>query len=157
MRHPLRLALGFAWMTLGCGAPTPGVEASGVYFVPPRSASSSYAVNDVSWRIEAGVARLSYTLPRLLVGGSGRVSFSGAAGAGPTYALSGSDGTATCTLAPSAGVALRCDERFTGLRVDLDGVRTEALRSDPAAVEARVAVSRGFSIEPIGVLEVPTL
>jgi hypothetical protein len=136
-------------------APVGDVPRAGLYFVPPRSAASTYAVDDVTFRVEAGEARLDYTLPALLVGSATRVSFRGPAGAGTTT-LTGAMGTATCTTGATAGVALRCDERFTGLAVDLAGVRREAMRVDPAAVEARVAVSQRFSIEPIGVLEVPS-
>ena len=136
-------------------APPAAVARAGVYFVPPRSAASTYAVADVSFRVEAGEARLDYTLPALLVGADTRVSFRGPAAAG-AMALAGAAGTATCTRGPSEGVALRCDERFTGLAVDVAGVRREATRVDPTAVEARVAVAQRFSIEPIGVLEVPS-
>lgn len=153
MRNPAPLLM-LLLAPLRCGgAEAPGA-ASAVYFVPPRTAASTYPVTDVSWRVEAGVARLSYTLPRLLVGGSGRVSFSGGPSGPGVYQLQGADGVARCAVDPSPGVTLRCDERFTGLTVDLDGVRREALAVDPAAADARVAVSRAFSIEPIGVLEV---
>ncbi len=135
--------------------PRAEVPRAGVYFVPPRSPASTYAVADVSFRVEAGEARLDYTLPALLVGADTRVSFRGPAAAG-AMALAGASGTATCTRAPSSGVALRCDERFPGLAVDIAGVRREATRVDPAAVEARVAAAQRFSIEPIGVLEVST-
>ncbi|MFO0624410.1 MAG: hypothetical protein U0325_02245 [Polyangiales bacterium] len=128
--------------------------APAVYFVPPRTAASTYPVTDVSWRIEAGEARLSYTLPRLLVGGSGRVSFRGGPSGPGVYQLQGPEGVARCAVAPSPDVALRCDERFTGLAVDLEAVRREAVATDPTTADARVAVSRAFSIEPIGVLEV---
>lgn len=136
-------------------APTPpaSVGRAGIYFVPPRRAVSTYAVDDVSWRVEGAEARLDYTLPRLLVGESERVSFRGAYVAGGASVLRGDKGTATCVVRPAAGVALRCDERFSGLDIDLDGVRREAQRVDPAQVDARVEVARGFSIEPIGVLE----
>lgn len=153
MRNPSPLLL-VLLAPLRCGGADPPGGASAVYFVPPRSATSTYPVTDVSWRIEAGVARLSYTLPRLLLGGSGRVSFSGGVSGPGVYQLQGADGVARCAVAPSPGVALRCDERFMGLAVDLDGVRREALAADPANADARVAVSRAFSIEPIGVLEV---
>lgn len=136
-------------------APLAEVPRAGVYFVPPRGPASTYAVTDVSFRVEAGEARLDYTLPALLVGADTRVSFRGPAAAG-AMALAGAAGTATCTRGPSEGVALRCDERFTGLAVDVAGARREAVRVDPAAVEARVAVAERFSIEPIGVLEVPS-
>lgn len=155
MRYaPRRLALLLA--LAHCGAPgddAPG--AAGVYFVPPRRAASTYPVADIDWRVEGGVARLAYTLPRALVGRSARVAFSGSAVGPQPWTLRGPDGEARCTLAPEAGVALRCDERFVGLTVDLDGVRREAQASYPAEVEARVDVARGFSAEPIGVLEVP--
>lgn len=138
----------------GCLGADATAGGAAVYFVPPRTPTSTYPVTDVSWRVEGDVARLSYTLPRLLVGRSGRVSFSGSVGAAGVYELQGPDGVARCTVAPSVDVALRCDERFTGLAVDLDGVRREAVATDPTRADARVAVSRGFSIEPIGVLEV---
>jgi len=153
MRDPTPLLLLLLASSRCVGADDPGT-ASGVYFVPPRTTASTYPVTDVSWRVEGGQARLSYTLPRLLVGGSGRVSFSGAVSGPGVYTLQGADGVARCTVSPSQGVALRCDERFTGLTVDLDGVRREALEVDPANADARVAVARAFSIEPIGVLEV---
>ncbi len=136
--------------------PRAEVPRAGVYFVPPRSAASTYAVADVSFRVEAGEARLDYTLPALLVGADTRVSFRGPAATGEAMALAGAAGTATCTRSPASGVALRCDERFPGLAVDIAGVRREATRVDPAAVEARVAAAQRFSIEPIGVLEVST-
>ena len=153
MRNPSPLLL-LLLAPLRCGGADALGAASAVYFVPPRTAASTYPVTDVSWRVEAGVARLSYTLPRLLVGGSGRVSFSGGLAGPGVYALQSADGVARCAVSPSPGVTLRCDERFTGLTVDLDGVRREALAVDPATADARVAVSRAFSIEPIGVLEV---
>lgn len=148
-----------AWVIVaaaGCGGDgmTPAeTTQAGVYFVPPRGPASSYEVDDVSLRAEGGELRLDYTLPRLLVGRSARVSFRGPMTDG-AVTLTGSDGTATCVYDPAADVSVRCDERFTGLQVDLDGVRAEAQRVDPTQVEARVAVSRAFSIEPIGVLEV---
>jgi hypothetical protein len=147
--------LGVAAMAAACGgdggaAPVGG---SGVYFVPPRSAASEYAVTDVAWRVADGVARLDYTLPRLLVGASRRVSLEGPAGAG-AMTLTGPIGTATCTLAPSAGLGLRCEERFPRIAVDLAGVRREAERVDAANAQARVDAATRFSIEPIGVLEV---
>lgn len=122
-----------------------------VYFVPPRGPASTYAVDDVRWRTEGGEARLDYTLPRLLVGASRRVSFRGRA-AGGAMLLTGDEGTATCAV---GAAGLRCEERFTGLGVDLEGVRREAQRVDPAQVDARVEVARRFSVEPIGVLEAP--
>lgn len=137
----------------GDGGAAAPVGSGGVYFVPPRAASSEYAVTDVAWRVADGVARLDYTLPRLLVGGSQRVSLAGPAGAG-AMTLTGPIGAATCTLAPSAGLSLRCEERFPGLAVDLAGVRREAERVDGANVQARVDAATRFSIEPIGVLEV---
>lgn len=144
-------------MAMACGGDGAGdaapVGADGVYFVPPRSAASEYAVQDVAWRVAGSVARLDYTLPRMLVGSSRRVSLEGVAGVGP-IALTGPLGAATCTLAPSAGVALRCEERFPGIAVDLAGVRREAERVDAANVQARVDAATRFSIEPIGVLEV---
>lgn len=141
-----------------CGAPGSSAEVGGAatYFVPPRGPASTYAVADVSWSVSGGEARLDYTLPRLLVGASARVSFRGPlAPDGRTATLTGALGSATCTLHPSAGVSLRCDEHFSGLRVDLAGVRDEAARVDPTRVDARVEVARAFSIEPIGVLEAP--
>ncbi len=138
-----------------CGEPTTEPGAVGVYFVPPREAVSTYPVTDVSWHVEGDVARLDYTLPRLLVGSGLRVSFRGTVPpGGGAISLVGAAGSASCVLRPSAEVMLRCDERFTGIRVDLDAVRREALRDDPARVDARVEVSTRFSIEPIGVLEV---
>lgn len=133
------------------------VGSAGVYFVPPRGPTSTYEVTDVSWEVRGGVARLDYPLPRLLVGQSERVSFEGRvpAGGGPIL-LSSDDGTALCALRPSPTLSLRCEERFHGLEVDLEGVRREAARVDPGRVEARVEVSRRFSIEPIGVLEIPS-
>lgn len=131
----------------------PTVGRVGVYFVPPRSAASEYPVADVSWNVSNGVARLDYTLPRMLVGASRRVSLEGPAVNG-VFALSGPLGTAACALAPSAGVALRCEERFPGIVVDLAGVRREAERLDAANTQPRVDAATRFSIEPIGVLEV---
>lgn len=146
-----------ALLLVACGGATEGLDVpparAGVYFVPPRTPASTYAVRDVTWRVEAAEARLDYTLPALLVGRDTRVAFRGPASATGPMTLTGPAGTASCAL--GAGATLRCDERFAGLRVDLDGVRREAERVDPAAVEARVAVAQRFSIEPIGVLEVP--
>jgi hypothetical protein len=137
--------------------PAAKVGSAGVYFVPPQGPTSTYAVTDVSWRLRDGVARLDYPLPRLLVGQSERVSFEGRVPAGGgSIMLSSDDGTAVCTLRPSASVSLRCEERFRGIEVDLEGVRREAERVDPDRVNARVEVSRRFSIEPIGVLEIPS-
>jgi len=147
-----RAGLGVVLFAMACGGDGGERAGASVYFVPPRGPASEYAVTDVSWRIEGGRARLDYTLPRLLVGASQRVSLEGPA-TGGAMALSGSVGTASCTVQPSAGVGLRCEERFPGLAVDLDGVRREAMRVDPANVQARVDVSTRFSIEPIGVLE----
>jgi hypothetical protein len=140
-------------LAMACGGDG-GERASGasVYFVPPRGPASEYAVTDVSWRVEGGVARLDYTLPRLLVGMSQRVSLEGPVTDG-VVALTGPVGSASCTRQPSAGLSLRCEERFPGLVVDLDGVRREAMRVDPAHAQARVDVATRFSIEPIGVLE----
>jgi hypothetical protein len=126
-----------------------------VYVVPPRSAVSTYDTGGVEWTVEGDRVRLGYSLPRLLLGAAQRVSFSGPYSPGATMTLTGSMGTATCVLNPSASIALRCDERFVGLTVDLVGVRREAMRVDPSQVDARVAVSERFTIEPIGVLEVP--
>lgn len=141
----------------GDGAAATPIGGSAVYFVPPRGPTTTYEVGSVTWTVEAGIVHLGYGLPRLLLGEMQRVTFRGAYMPGAAMTLTGDDGTATCVLNPSAGVALRCDERFTGLTVDLEGVRREATRVDPTQVDARVMVSQRFSIEPIGVLEVPTL
>jgi hypothetical protein len=124
-----------------------------MYFVPPRTPASTYTVKDVSFRVEGREARLDYTLPVLLDGRGTRVSFRGPMTTG-TVSLTGPFGTAVCVTAPAETLSLRCDERFVGLPVDLEGVRREATRVDPSAVEARVAVAHRFSLEPIGVLEV---
>lgn len=140
----------------GDGAVATPFGGSAVYFVPPRGPTTTYEVGSVTWTIEGDVVHLGYGLPRLLLGEMQRVTFRGTYTPGAAMTLTSADGTATCTLDPSPGVALRCEERFTGLTVDLEGVRREALRVDPTQVDARVMVSQRFSIEPIGVLEVPT-
>lgn len=131
---------------------------SGIYFVPERSDVSTYPVDEATWIVSGDQARLEYNLPRMLVGGHARVSFSGTIVPGaPTVELGGADGTASCTLRPSAAVLLACNERFTGLSVDLAGVRDEAMRSDPSRVTERVQVAENFSGDPIGVLEADTM
>lgn len=125
----------------------------GIYFVPDRSDVSTYPVSEVTWSVIGDRATLAYNLPRMLVGQSERVALSGPLSSDGTSAtLSGPLGTATCTLM-SSGVLLSCTEHFVGLEVDLAGVMDQAMRDDPANVDARVAVSTRFSGDPIGVLE----
>jgi hypothetical protein len=131
---------------------------SGVYFVPERTDVSTYPVDEATWIVSGDQARLEYNLPRMLVGGHERVSFTGTIVPGaPAIELASADGTASCALNPSDAVLLVCNERFTALTVDLAGVRDEATRDDPSRVAERVQVAEAFSGDPIGVLEANTM
>lgn len=126
---------------------------SGVYFVPERSAVSTYAVDEAEWIIDGDRVTLAYHLPRLLVGGSERVAFQGHVAADDqTAELSGPKGSASCTLARDA-LPLSCLEEFVDIEVDLERVRDEASEHDPANLEARLDVSNMFISDPIGVFE----
>lgn len=160
-----------AWFALGCGT-TPATDAGpdvtpdggtdevavyffgGVYFVPDRTDVSTYPVAESTWTQRGDRVGLFYNLPRMLVGNSVGVAMSGTLDPATPgeVALSGPLGTATCEL-DAAGLPTSCLERFDPLDVDLERVRREAERDDPARVEERVTVATQFRDDPIGVIE----
>lgn len=159
--------LGFLTLTLmACGedaAPVAGTttpaqneaRANGIYEVPVSaelSPSASYATTDIRWTVLDGEARLSYDLPASLVGHAINVDFRGpfdaSAGKGT---LTGSAGTADCTV---VGTSVVCNETMRGLRpieVDRDAVAASA-RADAASIADRIAIADQFAADPIGII-----
>ena len=121
----------------------------------PGPPDTSYPIEDAEIEREAGTLRLGYSMPALLVGVSQRVSLRGPIdGAGRYATISGDAGTGTCDLQPGGGLVLRCNERLTGITVDLAAVEKLAAQVDPQNAAERLAVSKKFAGEPIGILEV---
>jgi hypothetical protein len=124
--------------------------------VPPNLvAAATYAVDEVEWSVESGIATLSYYLPVGLVGGSLEVEFSGSLTPSATsVALRSADGgTATCT---ALGTTVTCHEIFGdlgALPISMKVVTETSAQEYAGPVEDRVAVADVFSSDPIGFVD----
>lgn len=138
-------------------APPAGGTFSGTYEVPvpaPLAAAARYAVPSIGWSVVSGMASLEYDLPLALVGVPVRVKFDGPFDAATgTATLTGTAGTAQCSATATTVV---CHETMRGLlplTVDLGVV--QSLATDYAGpAQDRVAVSKLFSTDPIGIASV---
>jgi hypothetical protein len=169
LRHMMvvaRVAL-FALMAGACGAgegdsdgaePASGGGAarttfSGSYRVPVSgrlAPAAEFFVRDITWTVKGTEARLSYKLPRELVGKSVSVDFSGQLEAG-TGTLLGEAGVAECSV---ASTEVACAEEMYGLlplESDLAAVERLAAESYAGPASDRVEVARVFQGDPIGI------
>lgn len=124
--------------------------------VPPAlAAAATYSVDRVEWSVDRGSAELRYDLPLGLVGKSVGLSFKGPIDASGTSAtLTGSAGTATCTIGPTT---VDCNESMAGLLpLEPDLAAVEALAASEYAGPAadRVEVAKRFAGDPIGIVHV---
>jgi uncharacterized protein YcfL len=128
---------------------------TGVYSVPVSDPSlaevATFSVT-VKTQVNARGVRLNYRMPAGLVGTRDqKVNLTGV-NTGSKVSLSGAAGSAECTR---KGTALTCNEKLTGVVVDLEQVRAAAKAEGltDAQIEKRVALGYAFSIDPIGILE----
>lgn len=128
----------------------------GTYEVPVGAELASAALYDVpvvEWEVANGVAKLDYDLPLGLVGKPIRLEFVGPADAArPTGPLSGAPGTAECTF---VGSSVSCLEKMAGLlplEPDYAVVEQLAAVEYKGPVADRVAVTKRFVSDPIGIV-----
>ncbi len=134
-----------------------GAQSGSSYIVPagPSTSEYTYAIEPAEIEREGSSYKIGYNLPLLLVGQSQRVDLRGSLdAAGKIATLLGDAGTGTCDLQPGNGAMLRCDERLTGIVVDLAAVRTLAEAMNPQMAPKWISIAERFSSEPIGILEV---
>ena len=135
---------------------SPGASGSfgGSYEVPVSpalAAAARYDMTEIEWVVAGGTARLHYNLPRALVGSTVSVDFVGTFdGKANHVTLTGAAGTAECALSATEIV---CTEAMHGLLpIDADLGVVEKLAADYAgAASDRIAVSRQFAVDPIGI------
>lgn len=122
--------------------------------VPPAlEAAASYDVPEVEWSVDGDEVELRYDLPRGLVGKALQLSFKGSL-AGSTAALSGSAGTADCTITSEEVV---CNESMAGLLpLTPDYAVVEELAATDYAGPAadRLDVAKRFAGDPIGIVHI---
>jgi hypothetical protein len=134
--------------------PAPGVY-RGTYFVPVPLELEPYALFELeSVRVElrGDELGLQYDLPELLLGEPRGLSFRGVAGEGGEYRLEGDDGVATCR--PNAG-RWKCDEVLNGIELDASKIDRLLASLSDAEARARRDVADRFTVDPIGVLDLP--
>ena len=137
--------------------PTTSGSFVGSYVVPTSADLASaaiFSVPEVDWTISSGTVTLHYDLPVGLVGGVLDVTLSGPITAGDdTLALSGTDGTGTCT---AAGTVITCHEQFTGLGtlpISMLVVQQTAQADYAGPVGDRTTVASIFGSDPIGIVD----
>lgn len=135
-----------------------GQEFQGTYEVPvpPELASAAtYAVPKVEWIEDGDQVELRYDLPLGLVGKTVGLSFKGTLSSGGTTAsLSGSAGTAECTLTADTIV---CNESMSGLlplEPDYGVVEAHAAAEYAGPAADRLEVAKRFAGDPIGIVHI---
>ncbi len=121
------------------------------------SAAATFTLENLNWKLtDDGSVRLAYNLPKDLVGKTISVELEGTLSSDSsdpqTAELSGSAGTASCTL---SATAVTCHEQLSGLApIDSDLAVVEKLASSnfSGPSEQRVSVAQLFSSEPIGIV-----
>jgi hypothetical protein len=141
---------------LGADEAAATASSTGQYSVPvsdPRLESQATHPVTVKVQERAGIVRVHYDLPEQLVGSPlVGVDLEGVRTASGTLTLTGPMGTGTCQVTASV---VHCDERFTDVSVNLEGVKQTAINEGLSAVETakRVEVARIFAMDPIGILQ----
>jgi hypothetical protein len=162
MRHVILFTTTLAFF--GCaGAEEPVADDSqdlttstaGTYSVPvsdPSLAEVATFPVTIKTQTSAVGVRVHYTMPAGLVGTAGQNVNLVGVNTGAKVKLAGAAGSAECVR---AGAALKCNEKLTGVEVNLDAVRAAAKAEGltDAQIEKRVALGYAFSIDPIGILE----
>ncbi|MFO0612235.1 MAG: hypothetical protein U0414_06595 [Polyangiaceae bacterium] len=131
---------------------------AGTYEVPVPAgleSAATYKVDKVEWTVDGDAAELRYDLPLGLVGKSIGLSFKGSvAASGESASLTGSAGTAECTIAADEVV---CNESMAGLlplEPDYGVVEAHAATEYAGPVADRVDVAKRFAGDPIGIVHV---
>jgi hypothetical protein len=128
----------------------------GTYEVPVPSAleaAATYDVPEVEWIVDGDDVELRYDLPRALVGKAFSLRFEGTI-SGSTAKLTGSPGTADCTLTATEVV---CNESMTGLlpiTPDYAIVEELAATEYPGPAADRLDVAKRFAGDPIGIVRI---
>ncbi|MES1187347.1 MAG: hypothetical protein ABUL60_26255 [Myxococcales bacterium] len=150
-------ASGAGGATSMAGGTGVGTRFAGTYEVPVEpalAAAALFTVSQVEWTLSGTRARLTYDLPRELVGKALRVDFAGTLAADGTAQLLGEAGKADCSVQVSTVV---CNEQMPGLMpLEPDLAAVEALAADSYAGPAsdRLDVARLFGADPIGIARV---
>jgi hypothetical protein len=125
----------------------------GQYAVPTTPELAASATHPVNVKIQryAGMIRVHYNMPVELVGTPNvSVDLEGP-DTGDTLELTGKAGIGHCSMTEST---FTCNERLTGIQVDVDGVGRAAVADGLTAAEVndRLAVAHQFALDPIGIL-----
>lgn len=158
------LAIGCATTPAGSGPELPAPDQplpvatgsfAGRYQVPTSpdlAAAATFTVKEVDWTVANGVVTLEYALPVGLVGGSARVSLTGAL-AGTQASLTGAVGSGACT---ATATTVTCREDLVGLgAMPISIAAVQAAATDYAGpVADRVSVANLFGSDPIGFVEI---
>lgn len=162
----LPVAVAFASLAGGCAAPVEtapegqsesaaSASTAGTYEVPVEGPIAPFSTNPVSVKflpIPGGKFRLKYDLPAVIAGPAKEVDLVATETAPGEWSLTGTSGTGTCKS--SATGAMTCQEHLTGVGVDFAqaSAAVEALGAPASETEARIAVAKQFSIDPLGIL-----
>lgn len=110
---------------------------------------SMYDIHSLKLDIEGDQVSIDYTLPLELTGVKNRIRAEGTLVDAVTAVLKGSNSDLTCNL-----FAKTCDVRYRNLMIDpvLVKERLQSQNMHPVEIETRLAITRKFSGDPIGII-----
>lgn len=110
---------------------------------------SNYSIEPLAFNVEGDEAQIDYMLPWELTGIANRIHATGKLVGENTVVLQGPQSDLNCNL-----TLKKCDVRYHNLVIDLDTLkeRLQLQNLNTETVNARLAVARQFSGDPIGVI-----
>jgi hypothetical protein len=117
---------------------------------PALAALANYPISVKTQRVD-GTIRVHYDMPVALVGAANVAVDLVGTDTGTIIKVAGAAGLGKCIASEAS---LICNERLPGVRVDLVGVRRQAVLDglSPTEVDMRVEIARRFIIDPIGIM-----